>query len=99
MKVLTGGGPSTLLYTQPRHNRNMLRTPPRRGNGDTVDPRAGGPRDIWARHPVLALPEGLKKVRADWTAFLRRLKERELKDVRLFVSGPRYDVTNEGAGF
>jgi hypothetical protein len=58
MKVLTGGEQSTLLYTQPRHDRNTLGTPPRRGNGDPVHARAGGPRDTWVRHPVLALPEG-----------------------------------------
>jgi putative transposase len=35
---------------------------------------------------VLAAAEGSKEDKASWTAFLRHLKERELKGVRLFVS-------------
>jgi len=35
---------------------------------------------------VLAVAEGSKEVKASWTAFLRHLKERGLKGVRLFVS-------------
>ena len=35
---------------------------------------------------VLAVAEGSKEDKASWTAFLRHLKERGLKGVRLFVS-------------
>jgi len=35
---------------------------------------------------VLAVAEGSKEDQASWTAFLRHLKERGLKGVRLFVS-------------
>ena len=35
---------------------------------------------------VLAVSEGSKEDKASWTAFLRHLKERGLKGVRLFVS-------------
>jgi putative transposase len=35
---------------------------------------------------VLAVAEGAKEDKASWTAFLRHLKERGLKGVRLFVS-------------
>ena len=43
---------------------------------------------LWLKRirEVLAVAEGPKEDKASWTAFLRHLKERDLKDVRLFVS-------------